>query len=190
MTGEGTYQDQVREHDFDGIREYDNRLPNWWLWTFYLAIAFSFFYWLHYHVLHTGPSQWEEYRAEVKAEEARLAAIAAKNPLSDEKLLELSRDPQVVARGRAVFMKNCVACHRADGGGLVGPNLTDDYWIHGGKPLQIMKTITDGVPEKGMVSWGPVLGPLKIRDVTAYVLTIKGTNVPGGLKPQGTKEAK
>ncbi len=188
MNAGSSTQDRLREHDFDGIREYDNRLPNWWLWTFYIMIIFSFFYWVHYHVLHTGPDQWQEYAAEVKAEEEKLASLAAKNPVTDETLLEESRNHEVVARGKKVFMTNCVSCHKADGGGLVGPNLTDRFWIHGGKPAQILHTITVGVPAKGMVAWGPVLGASRIRDVTAYLLTIRNTNVPGGKGPEGSEE--
>jgi cytochrome c oxidase cbb3-type subunit 3 len=174
----------TRNHEFDGIREFDNRLPRWWLWTLYLACIFAVVYWIHYHTLGTGDLPGEEFRQEQQAADLRLAALV----VTPEKLLELSKDPVALARGKAVWDMQCVACHKPDGGGLVGPNLTDNAWVHGGAPDAIHTTITKGVPEKGMLSWGPLLGAGKVRDVTAFVLTLKNTNAPGGKPPEGKVE--
>lgn len=185
-----TQQDQVRDHDFDGIREFDNRLPNWWLWSFYLACIFSVIYWVHYHVLRTGAAPLQEYAMEMKAADERAAAELARSPVDDASLLALAQDAAAVAEGRKVFMTpgQCVTCHKEDGGGLVGPNLTDNAWIHGGSPMAIHKTISKGVPEKGMQAWESLLGPAKVRQVTAFVLTLKGKNAPNGKAPEGKVE--
>lgn len=169
----------------DGIEEHDNHLPRWWLLTLFGAIVFSFGYWFYYQHL-TGPGQ----RAELAAEEKRLADLREKalsSKISDDSLLAMSKEPAAVGRGAELFKANCVACHEAKGQGKIGPNLTDPYWIHGGKPTQIFRVVVDGVPDKGMLSWGPVLGAAKLQDVVAFVLTLKNTNVQGK-EPQGTKE--
>ncbi|HEY3444768.1 MAG TPA: cbb3-type cytochrome c oxidase N-terminal domain-containing protein [Myxococcales bacterium] len=169
----------------DGIEEHDNHLPRWWLLTLFGAIVFSFGYWFYYQHL-TGPGQ----RAELAADERMLADLREKalsSKITDEGLLAMSKDGAVVARGAELFKANCIACHEAKGQGKIGPNLTDAYWIHGGKPTQIFKTVIYGVPDKGMLSWGPVLGAAKSQDVVAFVLTLKNTNVQGK-EPQGAKE--
>lgn len=186
--------DELRPHEHDGIQEYDNRLPNWWLWTFYGAIIFSVLYWLHFHVLHVGKLPEERYLAEVAAEKARQEASLAGKPLSDDTLWEMSKDPQAVAAGRQVFVQICASCHSTpqglasgnpDAGGNVGPNLTDKYWLHGNKPTDIYNIVTKGSPNGQMPPWGPMLGPVKTRQVVAYVLTLRNTNHPGGKAPQG-----
>jgi cytochrome c oxidase cbb3-type subunit 3 len=185
--GQGKYADELREHQFDGIEEFDNHLPNWWLWTFYGACIFSLFYWLYYHGLGLGPTSREYYEQEMAAAAAAKVSIE----VTEESLLSLSTDTAGIQAGRQVFEQNCVACHGPDGGGtlggapLPGPNLTDSAWIHGSGPLQIYATITNGVVEKGMLAWGPILGPTKVQQVAAYVLTIRDTNVAGGREPQG-----
>jgi cytochrome c oxidase cbb3-type subunit 3 len=189
MSGE---QDQVLSHDYDGIQEYDNRLPMWWLLTLYGAIAFGAVYWAYYHGLDMGPGQLEALSMEMEEAEARIAKREAeeleKNPLSGERLLAMAKDAKVVASGKAVWDANCLACHGAKGEGVVGPNLTDEYWIHKADPMSILATINDGVVEKGMPAWKPVLGASKCQEVTAFVLTLTGTNVPGKA-PQGEKLA-
>ncbi|MGA1523901.1 MAG: cbb3-type cytochrome c oxidase N-terminal domain-containing protein [Planctomycetota bacterium] len=185
--GQGKYADELREHQFDGIEEFDNHLPNWWLWTFYGACIFSLFYWLYYHGLGLGPTSREYYEQEMAAAAAAKVSIE----VTEESLLSLSTDTAGIQAGRQVFEQNCVACHGPDGSGtlggapLPGPNLTDSAWIHGSGPLQIHATITNGVVEKGMLAWGPILGPTKVQQVAAYVMTIRDTNVAGGKEPQG-----
>jgi cytochrome c oxidase cbb3-type subunit 3 len=110
--------------------------------------------------------------------------MAARSPMSDESLIALSKDPAAVAEGKTVFLSTCAACHAQQGQGLVGPNLTDKFWIHGNAPKDLASTVINGWPEKGMPPWGKVLGEDKVRKVVAFVLTIKNTNVPGKA-PQG-----
>lgn len=183
------YEDRV-VHEYDGIEEYDNHLPNWWLITLYGAIVFAVFYWFHYEVLHTGPSLAQSYETSVAADR-RAAADRARRAgaMTDDALLALSRDPATVQVGRGVFAQNCVACHAANGGGGIGPNLTDGAWIHGGRPTVILRTVNEGVLAKGMPAWGPQLGLDRVQSVVAYVLTLRDTNVPGGKAPQGTAGA-
>ncbi|HHI81061.1 MAG TPA: c-type cytochrome [Planctomycetes bacterium] len=176
-------------HSFDGIQEYDNKLPNWWLWTFYLACIFSVVYWIHYHVLQTGPSSMEAYQMEMKAAKEAAEKRAAKNPLTNRLLVKLSKNPKAVEEGKKLFLnKGCVACHKADAGGLIGPNLTDEYWIHGSKPVQIFQTISEGVPLKGMPAHKATVGRKGIEKIVAYLQTIRNTHVKGGKEPQGKKE--
>lgn len=177
----------VREHSFDGIQEFDNHLPRWWLWSFYLACIFSFFYWLYYHGFALGSTPLENLAAELE----RTRASSPETMFSDDELRAASQDAAVVASGKALFDVNCIACHAGNGGGtlggvaLPGPNLTDNAWIHGGSPVQILTTIWKGVPEKGMVTWGPVLGKDRVRSLVAYLLTMRNTNVDGGKPAEG-----
>jgi cytochrome c oxidase cbb3-type subunit 3 len=184
-----TTSDRIRDHDYDGIQEYDNRLPNWWLWTFYLAVIFAFVYWLHYHSIGTGDLPHEQFAAEMAAADARAMELAAQQPATDEMLLAMAQDPAAVSAGRGVYAANCIACHLPTGGGSIGPNLTDAHWIHGSRPTDLLRTVTNGVLEKGMVQWGPLLGPIRCRQVVAYLLTLKNTNVAGGKAPEGKPDA-
>lgn len=177
-------QELLREHEYDGIQEFDNRLPNWWLWTLYGSIAFAVGYWLVFHTWRFGALPQEAYAHEMSlAAEAQLARMEGRE-LTDESLVLVSQIPERVEAGHAVFSQFCVACHRADASGDVGPNLTDAYWLHGGRPLEIHNTVTNGVPDKGMVAWRDQLGPRRIEDVVSYVLTLRGKNLPGKA-PQG-----
>ncbi|MFO1054736.1 MAG: cbb3-type cytochrome c oxidase N-terminal domain-containing protein [Planctomycetota bacterium] len=185
--GNQAHPAELREHEFDGIQEFDNHLPNWWLWTFYGACIFAFFYWLYYHGYGFGKSPMDNYRAEAAAAQA----AAVETMFTDDELRAASKDAAVVKAGSELFTANCVACHAPNAGGILngallpGPNLTDNAWIHGGAPMQIFATVWKGVPEKGMVTWGPVLGKERIRSVVAYVLTLRNTNVAGGKPPEG-----
>jgi len=166
-------------HVYDGIEEADNQLPLWWLITFYGSIAFAVAYWFHYQVFETGMTSMQAYQAAVAANAPPPGAA-----MSDDALVALSQDPSAVEAGHATFTASCVACHADQGQGNVGPNLTDGYWIHGGAPTDILHVITDGVGDKGMPAWGPILGPEAVQKVAAYVLSIRNTNVPGK-EPQG-----
>ena len=168
-------------HRYDDIEEEDNYMPRWWLGILFATIVFGFGYWFVYHTLHQLPDPLTEYRDEVtELKKAR----AAQNPISDEAILELAKDPAQVEEGHKVYLSTCVACHAQEGQGLVGPNLTDKYWIHGHKPTDIYKSVADGFADKGMPPWIQVLGSDKIRKVSAYVLTLEGKNLPGKA-PQG-----
>ncbi|MBL8613851.1 MAG: c-type cytochrome [Myxococcales bacterium] len=172
-------------HEVDGIKEYDNDLPRWWLWVFYGTIGFAAVYWYQYEVTKFADSPGKAYQADMD----RIASEqAAKNPVTAESLAALAKDDKKVAQGKEIYAQNCASCHRADGGGNVGPNLTDSHWIYGGAPMSIYTTVNKGQAEKGMPAWGPPLGLARVQAVTAYVLSIKGTNAPGGKPPQGTEE--
>ncbi|MFE8600925.1 cbb3-type cytochrome c oxidase N-terminal domain-containing protein [Archangium violaceum] len=168
-------------HVYDGIEEMDHHLPNWWLFILWSTIVFGFCYWFYYQVSGTGPSSMEVYKAEA-AEAARNAA--SNKPVSDEALLSLMQDAQSVEQGKAQFTQQCASCHGQKGEGLIGPNLTDKFWLHGGKPMDIHKTVAEGVVVKGMPAWERTLGAERVRSIVAYVLTLKDTNVPGKA-PQG-----
>ena len=179
-------EDPVRPHVYDGIQEYDKRLPNWWLYTLYLTIVFWVGYWAYYEWLRVGPTN-------AQVVDAAMAKIATERlsaaPIDDASLWKMSRNPTFVEAGKATFNSNCVACHLASLRGkgenptAIGPNLTDTVWIHGGKPTEIYATITSGVSAKGMPTWGPVLGVKKITEVAAYVLSKHQEGEPIVLDP-------
>lgn len=171
--------DQLKQHEFDGIQEFDNKLPNWWLWILWGSIVFSLFYWLAFHTLSVEPLPVERFEmVMLEAQEVQLARAEAAG-VSNETLLMMSEIPDRVAEGRQLFTTYCVACHLDQGQGSVGPNLTDEFWIHGCEPMQMMATVNNGVAAKGMPAWLNQLGPTRVQTVLAYVLTLRGTNIPG-----------
>lgn len=179
--------DRLLDHTYDGIQEYDNPMPRWWVITFWATIIFSILYVLDVPGIGIGPGRVAEYEADMeKARAARLALEPAGAP-DPEALAALAADPARIAEGQQVFTMYCAACHRADGGGQIGPNLTDDSWIHGGTLAEIRATIHDGVLAKGMPEWGKVLKPDQVNAVTAYVHSLLGTNPPNPKPPEGTK---
>lgn len=151
--------------DNDGIDEYDNPLPDWWLGLFYLCIIWAVIYTIHYHFI-GHRSQVSELKAEMAAAQAKWPQAPAGGGAEGELVV----NNESVAAGDAIFKANCVACHGADLKGGIGPNLLDTLWIHGGTPADIRHTITVGVPDKGMLTWGPILGPEKVSQVAAYVV--------------------
>jgi cytochrome c oxidase cbb3-type subunit 3 len=178
--------DIMLDHNYDGIRELDNNLPPWWKFGFYMTIVFSFVYMIHYHVTHTGKLQTAEYEQELLQAKYDLAAYRKKAAnLVDETNATLLSDGASLASGKALFATNCAACHGAAGEGSVGPNLTDDYWLHGGDVKDVFKTIKYGYPEKGMKSWQQDLGARQIHEVASYIKSIKGTNPANPKEPQG-----
>lgn len=162
-------QDLLRPHSYDGIQEYDKRLPNWWLFTLYGAIAYAIGYWVFYHETHIGLEPG--LAVEMQMAENKAAATRNASALSDDLLWKLSQDPQTVEAGKATFLANCASCHLPTLTGQIGPNLVDEFWIHGGKPMEVVKTINTGVLEKGMPTWGPVLGQQKITEVAAFIMS-------------------
>ena len=179
-------------HDYDGIRELDNKLPPWWLYGFYLCILFAFVYLWRFHVTHTGPSSKEEYQiAMAKADKEKEAYLKKSASNVDENTVVML-DAAGIAAGQAAYITNCAACHGKLGEGTVGPNLTDDYWLHGGKINDVFKTIKYGVPEKGMRAWQEDLSPVKIAQVASFIKSIHGSNPPNAKEKQGepyTEEA-
>ena len=167
----------LMDHDADGIQELDNNLPLWWVWLFYITIAFSVFYLVYYHVLKAGDLQVAEYdKARALGEKIKSEAIGKFE--ANLASLTPSQDPGVLGMGQQTFLTLCAPCHRADGGGLVGPNLCDDYWIHGPNFSDNLKVIINGVPEKGMLTWKGVLTPSDIHSVASYIFTLRGTHPP------------
>ncbi len=180
-------QDEIAfDHAFDGIRELDNKLPPWWLGMFYICIIIAVAYFAYYEVLGIGDSSTVEYEKEMaQAEETKKLRLAALGSQIDENSVVRLTDPEAIAAGQAEFIGKCAACHTAEGGGAVGPNLTDDYWLHGGSIKDIFKTIKYGVPSKGMISWESQLTPPQIQNIASFILSIKGSNPPNPKEPQG-----
>jgi cytochrome c oxidase cbb3-type subunit III len=179
--------DILLDHNFDGIKELDNHLPPWWTWLFYITIVWSVIYLVVYHVSDTLPLQDEEYQQEVSLAEQQKQQLTSLQPQEsiDEAALAFENDSEIIQRGRKVYATNCASCHNPEGQGGIGPNLTDQYWLHGGSITNIYQTIKVGVPEKGMIPWGPVLSPSQIRDVSFYIMSIQGTNPSNPKEPQG-----
>ena len=174
------------DHNYDGIQELDNDLPSWWLYLFYLTILIGIVYVIVYHVTDIGPDQASEYQIEVDNWNQKIAAIEAAKPVEEsmENLVPLTDDVSL-NKGRDIFVANCAACHAMDGGGGIGPNMTDQYWIHGNSYADVIKTITVGVPEKGMIPWKGVLKSQQIKEVGSYILTLQGTTAANPKEPQG-----
>jgi cytochrome c oxidase cbb3-type subunit 3 len=177
--------DMLLDHDYDGIKELDNALPPWWKYGFYITIVVAVFYILKFEVWHTGMNPTQEYAAEMTAAKIQTDAYlaAAKDNVDENSVTQL--DAAGAAAGKEIFTKTCVACHLAEGQGSVGPNLTDDYWIHGGGIKDIFKTIKYGYPDKGMQSWQSTYSPVQIQQLASYIRTLKGTNPPNPKAPQG-----
>jgi cytochrome c oxidase cbb3-type subunit 3 len=174
-------------HDYDGIRELDNKLPPWWKYGFYATMVFAVIYLYRYHVSHSAPLPAEEYQIAVRQAAVDQAAYLKNAANSvDETTVKLLSDPADLAAGKAVFQTICFACHGMNGEGGVGPNLTDNYWLHGGSIQDIFKTIKYGWPDKGMKSWKDDYSPVQIAQIASYVKSLDGTNPPNPKPPQGT----
>ena len=171
------YQDQVI-HEYDGIQEYDNDLPPWWKMGFYITVVFAVGYLVVYHVIDAAPLQEEEYAMEIAEAKVLYADIdqVYTEPISDKAELE---------NATAIFQKNCKACHGADGGGSVGPNLTDKYWLHGGDVNEVYNTVKYGVIEKGMKAWKSEFSNQEIYELASYILSLQGTTPANPKEPQG-----
>jgi len=180
--------DLLLEDEYDGIKELDNPTPAWFMYLFYATILFAVGYLLNYHVFGTGQLQYAEYKTEMaQADAAKKVYLSHQANQVDENTVKLVTDPTVLASGQTIFKTTCSPCHGINGQGVVGPNLTDDYWLHGNKINDLFKTIKYGVPAKGMPTWEKQLSPKQISDVANYVKSLHGTNPPGAKEPQGTK---
>ena len=181
-------QDIDLSHDYDGISELDNKLPPWWTVAFGLTILFSIVYLYRYHVSESAPLQLEELQIAIKEGEAEKAAYLAKTSGNVDENSVVMLDASGIASGKNLFQANCIACHgNAGEGNAVGPNLTDEYWIHGGKINDIFKTIKYGVTEKGMRSWKDDMSPVQMAQLSSYIKSLKGSNPPNAKEPQGDK---
>ncbi|WGH76815.1 cbb3-type cytochrome c oxidase N-terminal domain-containing protein [Tenacibaculum tangerinum] len=177
----------ILDHNYDGIKELDNNLPPWWLYLFYATIIFAAVYLTRYHIL-GADTQEMEYAHSVEEAKRELAAYKSnsKEAIVDAETATVLTDASDLSRGKAVYNLNCAACHVADGGGGIGPNLTDEYWILGGGMKNIFNTIANGGRDgKGMVAWNKTLKPKDIQKVASYIISLQGTTPAKPKEPQG-----
>ncbi|RME03294.1 MAG: cytochrome oxidase subunit III [Bacteroidetes bacterium] len=180
-------EDIMFDHEYDGIRELDNRLPPWWLWMFYASIIFAAVYWTVYHIA-DGPSLIDEYNKEMEVAQAKIDEyMATKADAIDENTVSLLTDEESLSMGQSTFETLCMPCHGMHGeGNAIGPNLTDDYWLHGCGIKNVFHTISNGVIEKGMQAWKEQLRPVEIQRVASYVVyKLHGSNPENAKAPQG-----
>lgn len=176
---------RIEGHNYDGIEELDNALPNWWLNGFYLTILFALVYFA-YSISGQSPSLVKEYQhAKNDYEYNQYLNKSPAQLLKEEDLRGFLKEPARIQAGHEIFKTKCVSCHGAQGQGGIGPNLTDGYWIHGGKMTDILNTVTQGVLDKGMPPWGAVLKQDEIYSVVTFVKSLTGTHPPNPKAPQG-----
>jgi len=178
-------KDIMFEHDFDGITELDNKVPPWFNILFYGTIVIAVIYMLVFHVFKISPLMIDEYVEEIRAAEIQKQELIKSGALINEETVTLLTEPASMQNGKIIYTTNCVPCHGTGGEGTVGPNLTDNYWIHGGGIKNIFKTVKYGVPAKGMISWQTLLNPKQMQEVSGYVISLHGTNPPNGKPPEG-----
>jgi len=180
--------DVMLDHEYDGIRELDNSLPPWWKYLFYATIIFSVIYLIRFHITGGGQLSHEEYAEEMALAEAQKAEfIAAAGESITEENVSFLADESSINLGKAIYDGNCATCHGQLGEGGAGPNLTDEYWLHGGGIKNVFKTVKYGVPSKGMIAWQSQFSPSQMQKVSSYILTMQGTNPPNAKDPQGEK---
>lgn len=181
-------EDILMDHDYDGIQELDNKLPPWWVYLFVITIVIAGIYVVRYHLVGNWSSsqEWEE---EMAAAQLKVDAYKAElGEVLDETNVTLDDSDVALSEGEEIWKTNCAACHKVDGGGLIGPNMTDEYWIHGGDIKNLFNTIKYGVPEKGMISWKSQLKPEQMQAVASYILVkLQGTNPPDAKASEGEK---
>jgi cytochrome c oxidase cbb3-type subunit 3 len=183
-------QSLIIPHEYDGIQELNNPTPGWFMYLFYATMIFAAGYLLIYHVFGVGQLQYDEYKTEMAVAAKEKAAFLAKSADKiDENTVKLTTDAGVLAAGRSIFQERCAACHGNNAQGMVGPNLTDDYWLHGNKINDLFKTIKYGVQSKGMPTWESQLTPKQISNVANYIKSLHGSNPANPKEPQGTKMA-
>jgi cytochrome c oxidase cbb3-type subunit 3 len=183
-------KEMVLDHDYDGIKELDYGMPPWlsgiFIGSIFLAIAYLIQVWGIGNI----KDQVTEYEEEISKAEISIAAYRDKQAnLVDENSVILLDNESDLSTGKEIFLKECRACHADDGGGGVGPNLTDNFWVHGGDIQSIFTTIKYGVPEKGMISWQSKLNPVEMQKVSSYILTLVGTSPKSPKEPQGDEDS-
>lgn len=181
------HKDQLSGHNYDGIQEFDNPLPGWWVHLFWITIVWSVGYAVYFHLGGPGLGVHEEYALEMKVfNEAEAERLMAMGTVDQATLEGLMADATTVEKGHQLYIEKCASCHGDSAEGKIGPNLTDAYWIHGSGLIHIYNTVDQGVPDKGMVAWGRVLSREELLAVVSYVGTVRGSNVPGKA-PEGEK---
>ena len=175
--------DRLIEHSYDGIQEYDNPMPRWWLLSFAGTIIFSVIYLFNVGPVGNGKGREADYAEEMKKFAA--AHPAPTGDVSAAQLLAVLNNEEALEEGEETYQAYCASCHRMDGGGLIGPNLADKAWIHGGQITDVYKTVMNGVLEKGMPAWGKMLKPAQVEQVVAYVASLQGSNPANPKAPQG-----
>jgi cytochrome c oxidase cbb3-type subunit 3 len=180
-------QKLLLDHDFDGIKELNNKIPPWFMAIFYITIFWAGWYMVSYHIMGSGNVQEDEYTAEVQAADLEREILNKSGALVNEETVTILNDDASLASGKDIFIKNCAACHGMNGEGLVGPNFTDEYWIHGGSIKNLFKTVKYGVPQKGMISWQTQLNPTQMQEVSSYILSLQGTSPENQKGPEGKK---
>jgi cytochrome c oxidase cbb3-type subunit 3 len=184
----GTDKDTMIDEPHDGIYELDNPPPPWFMFLFYGCIVIAVIYFVRFSISDYGYTQEEEYVAEMQAAEMKQIANISEEDLNiDESNVVALTDVATIQAGRKVYIQNCKVCHADGGKGLTGPNLTDEYWKHGGGAVNVFKTIKYGVIEKGMASWKGTLNPKKMQEVTSYIISLQGSNPDGAKGPEGEK---
>lgn len=176
----------LMEDDYDGIKELDNRIPPWFNYLFYATIIFGVLYILNFYVFKTGKLQYQEYAAEMQEAAMHKAAMVSGGSVVTVENVTRLTDVSALNAGKEIFKANCTPCHGADGGGIIGPNLTDDYWIHGGGIKNIFNTIDKGVLSKGMPNWSTKFDSKQIQELASYVMSLHGTHPAKPKPPQGT----
>jgi len=175
----------MKDHNYDGIMELDNKAPAWFQFLFYVTIVFAVIYMVNFHVLKKDNLMIDEYTQEMTAAQQEKDLIMKSGSYINETNVTQLTSPEDLKAGRDIFTANCIACHGNGGEGTVGPNLTDDFWIHGGGIKNVFATISNGVPAKGMITWKAQMNPKQIQLVASYVLSLHGTNPPNGKAPEG-----
>lgn len=172
---------RLMTHAYDGIREYDNPLPGWWSAIFIATIVFSAAYGVFYHVGHWGKTPQQKYEAALASYQDQRGArdIAEAASVNEESLARRAQDPAVVSQGQKIFAARCASCHTEDGRGLIGPNLTDEFQLHGSSRMDIYNTVKKGVPGTAMLAWGEQLPSAEVIAAAAFVTTLRGKNIPG-----------
>jgi len=181
--------DVMLDHDYDGIRELDNVLPPWWVNLFYATIIFAFIYLVRFHVFgdYTQAQEFDQEVAQANIEIEKNKANSPQEEITFDKVTLLT-DAESLAKGKEIFTNACAACHKVDGGGVVGPNLTDEYWINGGGIKNVFKLIADGSKNNPtMVAWAKTLGTADVQKVASYVLSLQGTKPAGAKAQEGEK---
>mgnify|MGYP003330418583 FL=1 len=174
-------EEKILDHEYDGIQELDNPLPRWWVYLFYMTVVFGLGYFV-YFTFGYGPSLSDKHAAAVQSLNQKQSEPAADGSVS----LSFQASPERLEEGKRIYISKCAACHKPDGGGAIGPSLTDAYWLHGtGSNEDIYEVIRKGVPEKGMMAWESTLSPAEIESVVLYIQSIKGS-AKNGKPPEGT----